>query len=69
MNKLGPCRKCRYWFGPPTEFGQCRRHSPPLSPYGTQWPAVHNGDWCGDFEFASLSVTIDRTAQLENRNK
>ena len=41
----------------PVMWGQCRRHSPQLSPAGAQktylvegvWPLVRDDDWCGEW--------------------
>ena len=42
------CGTCMWWVakvGPTVvELGRCRRHSPTLG----GWPAVYEGDWCGD---------------------
>jgi hypothetical protein len=52
----------------PVMWGQCRRHSPHLSPVGGKkaylvegvWPLVRDDDWCGEWRAPARS-TIGRT--------
>ena len=45
-------------------WGQCRRHSPHLSPAGAQktymvegvWPLVRDDDWCGEWHAPARSA-------------
>jgi hypothetical protein len=51
----------------PVMWGQCRRHSPHLSPAGAQktylvegvWPLVRDDDWCGEWR-APARATVAR---------
>ena len=48
----------------PVMWGQCRRHSPHLSPAGAQktymvegvWPLVRDDDWCGEWRAPARSA-------------
>lgn len=67
------CVNCQYYDrrnGRPNEgktpvmWGQCRRHSPHLSPAGAQktylvegvWPLVRDDDWCGEWQAPARST-------------
>jgi len=61
------CQNCQFYDrkdgrstdGRTTMWGQCRRHSPLLSPHSPQssksyvvegiWPVVRDDDWCGEW--------------------
>ena len=48
----------------PVMWGQCRKHSPHLSPGGAQktylvegvWPLVRDDDWCGEWRAPARSA-------------
>lgn len=48
------CCNCVYWRDRNDGKGDCRRRSPaPADVYPReyrQFPVVHSGDWCGDFD-------------------
>jgi hypothetical protein len=64
------CERCRFFreivLG---EDGECRRFAPqpnrmrfgprrgPNDEYHPEWPTVHIGDWCGEFEENPLKVS------------
>jgi hypothetical protein len=72
------CQNCQFYDrkdgrstdGRTTMWGQCRRHSPQLSPHIPQstksyvvegiWPVVRDDDWCGEW-FAPAPSALPRT--------
>jgi len=77
------CQNCQFYDrkdgrstdGRTTMWGQCRRHSPLLSPQTPQstkayvvegiWPVVRDDDWCGEW-FAPAPTTLPRTHGIIN---
>ena len=77
------CQNCQFYDrkdgrstdGRSTMWGQCRRHSPLLSPHIPQstksyvvegiWPVVRDDDWCGEW-FAPAPSALPRTHGLIN---
>lgn len=77
------CLNCQFYDrrdgrstdGRTTMWGQCRRHSPLLSPHTAQtakahvvegiWPVVRDDDWCGEW-FAPAPTALPRTHGLIN---
>ena len=71
------CQNCQFYDrkngrstdGRTTMWGQCRRHSPMLSPQAAQsakayvvegiWPVVRDDDWCGEW-FAPAPSAVPR---------
>jgi hypothetical protein len=77
------CQNCQFYDrkdgrstdGRSTMWGQCRRHSPLLSPHIPQstksyvvegiWPVVRDDDWCGEW-FAPAPSALPRTHGMIN---
>ena len=77
------CQNCQFYDrkdgrstdGRTTMWGQCRRHSPLLSPQPPQttktyvvegiWPVVRDDDWCGEW-FAPAPSVLPRTHGMIN---
>lgn len=43
------CDQCKYFKNVGLSHGMCRRYAPSIVASDTQFPFVHQKDWCGEF--------------------
>jgi hypothetical protein len=75
------CLSCQYYDrqiakdadGKATQWGQCRRSAPALSPINAKsymiegvWPTVRDDDWCGEWKTGGVRKPEPRVGDLLN---